>query len=102
MLILPIKTYWLNKIVSHEKDEEYREFKPYWTIRFKKVFDFYENGMPTGKDIKKVMLRAGYSESCRSIIVEASLRIGMGKPELGAPNKECYILKVHSVEIFHE
>lgn len=37
-LILPIKKQWFEMIASGEKKEEYREIKPYWNIRFKKIF----------------------------------------------------------------
>ena len=33
MLILPIERKWLNMILSREKKDEYREIKPYWTVR---------------------------------------------------------------------
>ena len=38
MLILPIKSKWFNMILSGDKQEEYREIKPYYTTRFKKIF----------------------------------------------------------------
>ncbi len=37
MLILPIKSKWFNMILSGDKQEEYREIKPYYTTRFKKI-----------------------------------------------------------------
>ena len=33
VLILPIRKKWLDMILSGEKGEEYREIKPYWTVR---------------------------------------------------------------------
>lgn len=84
MLILPINGYWLNKIISKEKNEEYRVIKPYWTERFKKVFEFDENGVPIEGCIKEVMLRAGYRKDSPSIIANVSLRYGHGHPEMGA------------------
>ena len=33
MLILPIERKWLNMILSGEKKDEYREIKPYWSVR---------------------------------------------------------------------
>lgn len=41
MLILPIKGKWFNMILSGGKQEEYREIKPYYMTRFKKIFDMY-------------------------------------------------------------
>lgn len=43
MLILPIKSKWFNMILSGDKQEEYREIKPYYTTRFKKIFEMYPN-----------------------------------------------------------
>ena len=37
MLILPIKSKWFNMILSGDKQEEYREIKPYYTTGFKKI-----------------------------------------------------------------
>lgn len=51
MLILPIKGKWFNMILSGGKQEEYREIKPYYMTRFKKIFDMYPNSnIPTGLD----------------------------------------------------
>ena len=58
MLTLPIMGKWFNMILSGEKGEEYREIKPYYMVRFKKIFEMYPNSyIPTGKDIKKVCFR---------------------------------------------
>lgn len=37
MLVLPIKKKWFDMIASGDKEEEYREIKPYWTSRFMKA-----------------------------------------------------------------
>lgn len=37
MLTLPIKKKWFDMIVAGEKKEEYREIKPYYDSRFKKL-----------------------------------------------------------------
>jgi len=37
-LYLPIKSYWLRKIISGEKRIEYQEATPYWENRFKKQY----------------------------------------------------------------
>jgi hypothetical protein len=47
------------------------------------------------------MLRAGYSEVALSVIADASLGIGIGKPELGATGDESYIFKLSNVEVFN-
>lgn len=33
MLVLPMKKKWFDMILSGDKKEEYREFKPYWETR---------------------------------------------------------------------
>lgn len=43
MLILPIEGKWFNMILSGDKQEEYREIKPYYTTRFKKIFEMHPN-----------------------------------------------------------
>ena len=40
MLILPIKKKWLDMILSGEKGDEYREIKPYWTVRIMRWLGF--------------------------------------------------------------
>ena len=61
MLILPIKGKWFNMILSGDKREEYREIKPYYTTRFKKIFEMYPNSnIPTGLDKQLIGFRNGY------------------------------------------
>ena len=36
ILYLPMKKKWFDMVLSGEKKEEYREFKPYWMARVKK------------------------------------------------------------------
>ena len=58
MLILPIKSKWFNMILSGDKQEEYREIKPYYTTRFKKIFEMYPNSnIPTGLDKQLIGFR---------------------------------------------
>lgn len=40
MLTFNLKKQWFEKIKSGEKTHEYRELKPYWTIRLKRELDF--------------------------------------------------------------
>ena len=49
MLTLPTMGKWFYMILSGEKKEEYREIKPYYTSRFKKIFDMYPySNIPSG------------------------------------------------------
>jgi len=94
MLTLQIKKKWFDMIRSGEKTEEYREIKPYYTARFKKIFQEY----PIGKNMATVIFRNGYSAKSPAIKADCMLRMGKGKPEWGAePGKNYYILKILEV-----
>lgn len=99
MLTLPIMGKWFNMILSGEKGEEYREIKPYYMVRFKKIFEMHPNSyIPTGKGIKKIRFRNGYGSSRPEFIAECSLDIKTGREEWGAENgKEYYTLKIHQI-----
>lgn len=99
MLTLPIMGKWFNMILSGEKKEEYREIKPYYMVRFKKIFEMHPNSyIPTGKGIKKIRFRNGYGSSRPEFIAECSLDIKTGREEWGAENgKEYYTLKIHQI-----
>lgn len=88
MIVLPIKRKWFDMIKSGVKTEEYREIKPYYKSRFR-VFDFDR--------LVAVKFRNGYTKNSSSITSICSLSKGYGKPEWGAPDKECYILKIIKV-----
>ena len=92
MLILPIKKKWFDMIASGEKKEEYREIKPYYNIRFKKIFGFDK------KRIEEIVFRNGYRKDSPTIKCICTLRVGKGKEEWGAePNKEYFILDILEV-----
>lgn len=100
MLTLPIKKKWFDMILSGEKTEEYREIKPYWTSRFKKVFDFSENGgWAKNCDIHCLIFQNGYGKNAPRFEARCILEIGQGKPEWGAEqNKEYYVLKILEIK----
>lgn len=104
MLILPIKEKWFNMIASGEKEEEYREIKPYWTSRFIKALGFPKSETENvhkllarrgkTKDIE-VMFRNGYSQDSPTLLARVRLSIGYGNPEWGAePGKNYYRLHI--------
>lgn len=99
MLTLPIMGKWFQMILSGEKGEEYRETKPYYMTRFKKIFDMYPNSyIPTGTDIKEICFRNGYGSSRPEFVAKCSLDIKTGREEWGAePGKEYYTLKIHQI-----
>ena len=100
MLILPIKGKWFNMILSGDKQEEYREIKPYYTTRFKKIFEMYPNSnIPTGLDKQLIRLRNGYGNSRPQFTAVCSLDIKTGKEEWGAePGTEYYTLHIHEIK----
>ena len=82
MLILPIKSKWFNMILSGDKQEEYREIKPYYTTGFKKIFEMYPNSnIPTGLDKQLIGFRNGYGSSRPQFTAVCSLDIKTGKEE---------------------
>lgn len=109
MLTLPIKKKWFDMILSGEKQEEYREIKPYYDSRF-----YHIKATPTEKKetdsiaefnihietIKEVIFRNGYSKNSPSIKCKVDITTGEGKEAWGAePNKKYFILKILSVEV---
>ncbi len=99
MLTLPTKGKWFYMILSGEKGEEYREIKPYYMTRFKKVFDMYPNShIPIGTDKREIRFRNGYGSSRPEFVAICSLDVKTGKEEWGAePGKEYYTLKIHEI-----
>lgn len=98
-MILPIKSKWFYMILSGDKKEEYREIKPYYTIRFKKMFEMYPYSyIPTGFDKQFVEFRNGYGNNRPSFVAVCSLSIKMGKEEWCAEKgKEYYVLYIHEI-----
>ena len=91
MLVLPIKKKWFDMILSGEKKEEYREFKQYYHIRFKKIFK------KTGRQAE-IIFRNGYSYNSPSVRCLCTLNFGKGKKEWGADtHEEQYILKIDKI-----
>ena len=91
MLVLPIQKKWFKMILSGEKKEEYREIKPYYDERFRKVFN--ESG------VGEIIFRNGYGKNVPSILCLCVLSKGYGRKEWGAkPGQEYYVLSIESVE----
>ena len=97
MLILTIKKKWFDMILSGEKNEEYREIKPYYETRFMTVYGIawiYGGISP----IKEILFRNGCSKESPQFVAKCALHIGTGKEEWGAEqNKEYYILRIHEI-----
>lgn len=86
-------------ILSGEKKEEYREIKPYYKSRFKKIFDMSPYSyIPIGNAEKQVMFRNGYSSNSPSFIADCTLDIKKGKEEWGAEKDiEYYVLTIKKI-----
>lgn len=101
MLTLPIKKKWFDMILSGEKEEEYREIKPYYSTRFRNVW-----GYPAyWGDEHEVRFRNGYRSDSSAITAVCTLSCKQGKPEWGAkPNKKYYVLRIVRIteEATHE
>ena len=99
MIILPIKKRWYDMILSGKKREEYREIKPYWQARFKKVFQMDPvTDTPTGQDAHIVMFRNGYRRASPFIRALCTLSIKTGRKEWGAePGKDYLVLTIRDI-----
>ena len=88
LLHLSVKNEWYDMIVNGEKDEEYREFKPYW---FKFIGKYYSH----------VLIRRGYT---KEFVIYPIIKtyLGTGKPEWGAPDKNCIIIKLNKNNVWKE
>ena len=86
-------------ILTGEKKEEYREIKPYYKSRFKKVFYMYPHSfIPYGWDVHEVVFRNGYSKESPSFRALCSLDIKTGREEWGAePGVEYYVLTIKEI-----
>ena len=118
-LCLPLKKEWYEMIESGVKTEEYREIKPYWFKRLLKTIDIHHNhyedvdnecaqfytenvnllredfklGGFQQKGYTNVKFSYGYTK--RTMIFEIEgIAIGKGKPELGAPAEDVFIIKL--------
>ncbi len=94
-MILPIKKKWYDMILSGEKKEEYREIKPYYTTRFKHL---WQGSLIGGKAEREIIFRNGYSKTSPSFTAMCTIDVGTGKIEWGATQGETYYI-LHIVKI---
>ena len=117
-LHLVLKGKWYDMIASGSKKEEYREIKPYWARRLTtlslhaddsqlevKVVDAetvdvfvksdgYHQVCHTLKEhYDTVVFQRGYTAKKMAFKIE-DIIIGKGDPKLGAPNGDCFIIKL--------
>ena len=96
MLTLPIKKRWFDMIASGEKTEEYREIKPYWTVRLQRE---WQGSLIGGEAKRRVVFRNGDGKEAPTLIATVTLDCGPGKEEWGAePGKDYYRLHIRKIE----
>lgn len=102
ILHLNLKKKWFDMILSGEKKEEYREWKPYWAIRFlkqgmKDVCATYAGSNDRWEHFDAVVFKNGYTKNAPTMKVEVSgIKLGNGRPEWGATNR-CIIIKLGKI-----
>ena len=110
MLTLPIKKQWYDMLLSGEKKEEYREIKPYYTKRFRRItapphLDRADSGDEIWLEACRagrysdapfeVLFRNGYSSDSPSFSANVCIRTGTGNTKWGAEEgNEYYILTI--------
>ena len=104
-LHLTLEYRWYDMIERGEKTEEYRDMK--WVRRVckfgktvcallpKPCGERCPENMPT--DYTHVCLHRGYTKTAMTWRIDR-VAIGKGKPEWGAPDKECVIIKLKERE----
>lgn len=111
MLRLPIERKWLNMILSGEKEDEYREIKPYWTVRIIHWLGFPKEATDEVMEsvlellrtqgtisAKPVVLQNGYGRNAPEAEIMCKLSIGTGREEWGAvPGKEYYRFHIEEI-----
>lgn len=107
MLILPIIRKWLDMVLSGEKKEEYREIKPYWTVRIIHWLGYQDEETESVLELlrgqgminaRPVVLQNGYGRNAPEVEVMCKLSIGTGKEEWGAVHgKEYYRFHIEKI-----
>lgn len=81
-LHLTLKKKWFDMIADGTKREEYREPKPYWCTRLARPYG-------------QILFRNGYAKDSPTMLVEfIGLRVGVGRPEWGAPRTPVFIIRL--------
>jgi hypothetical protein len=88
MLTLPIKRKWFDMIASGEKKEEYRQIKPYYHSRFKRLGEPFV-----------MRFRAGYSKGSPLMECRVIANIRTGVEAWGAiPGVRYYVLSIIKIK----
>lgn len=98
MLTLILKRKWYFKLLSGEKEEDYRDIKPFYTSRLRTILG--DEKMSLIKEGKEVLLgnvvyKLGYKKYSCSFTEMTTVRIGKGNPSMGADEKnQQYIFRL--------
>lgn len=98
ILHLPLKKEWYEMIESGVKTEEYRVIKPYWCKRIVGENTISASGVLMEKyeyPFTHVKFSYGYTKRTMTFEIK-EITIGKGKPELGAPEEDVFIIKLGS------
>lgn len=87
-----LKGVWFDKIKSGEKRIEYREVKPYWDKRIRKLYHF--NNTP---DFNKCIFTRGYTSEMLIAEIERIEIIYGGNTDLHV-NKNVYAIHIKNVK----
>lgn len=97
---LPIKREWFDMILSGEKKEEYREFKPYWVKRLLGDAEAYKDPCPVPtkptyfekpENVKTITFVNGYGNHRPTMVVEfLNLDAKIPNPEWCPPGTKGY------------
>ena len=97
-MTLILKRKWYDKLLSGEKEEDYRDIKPYYTSRLRNVLGAEKLALIlAGKEVLlgDVVFKLGYKKDACSFTKMTTVRIGKGNQEWGADgNIEQYIFRL--------
>lgn len=98
MLTLILKREWYDKLLSGDKEEDYRDIKPFYTSRLRTILgDEKMSLINEGKEVLlgDVVYKLGYKKDSCSFTEMTTVRIGKGNPSMGADEKnQQYIFRL--------
>ena len=108
ILDLSVTYHWYDMIASGVKDEEYREFKLFYNVRFKKnkipticsniTCDYCVYSNCTTIKYDAVRFHRGQGSKITMLVKWKGLEYGFGNPRLGAPrDRKVWIIKLGKV-----
>lgn len=97
-MTLILKRKWYDKLLAGEKEEDYRDIKPYYTTRLQNILGKEKMSLLLqGKEVLlgDVVFKLGYKKDACSFTEMTTVRIGKGNPDWGADgNREQYIFRL--------